>query len=129
MFRTLLPAALTLALAACAAQSGGRPEEVILTRNLLTVRMTTGEICKGPRASATQTEAGWSGTLQDCTTAYPYAVELLPGTNPIRWVLVEFFTALGGPDVIAPLARVTISEPGGGRDWTFRSPPPPSAKN
>ncbi|MGB8624267.1 MAG: hypothetical protein WCD16_15765 [Paracoccaceae bacterium] len=120
MFRFLLPIALILA--ACAGPLGGRPEKVIVSRDMLTDTLSSGARCFGPRAGATQTAAGWSGTLENCGAAYPYEVTLLPGTNPVRYVLSEVLTALGGETLIAPLAAVEITTPN--RVYRFRSPPP-----
>ena len=116
----LLISAVALGLTACAT-TPPRPLSVSLTDTNLTGPMSNGTTCTGtaPEGAAT----GWSGTLQNCPTPYAYTVEIDPGTNPVRFILEEIFTALGGPDVIAPLATVTITDQTG-RTRTFASPPP-----
>lgn len=117
----ILPTAAALALAACTI-GPPRPLSVSLTDTTITVPMSNGTTCTdtAPPGAAT----GWTGRLQGCPTAYAYTVEIDDRTNPVRYVLEEIFTALGGPDVIAPLATVTITD-GTGRTRTFASPPPP----
>ncbi|MBO6603600.1 hypothetical protein [Rhodophyticola sp.] len=116
----ILTTAAALALAACTV-GPPRPLSVSLTDTTITVPMSNGTTCTdtAPPGAA----AGWSGRLQGCPTAYAYTVEIDDRTNPVRYVLEEIFTALGGPDVIAPLATVTITD-GTGRTRTFASPPP-----
>lgn len=118
MLRILLP--IVLFLAACS-QTGGRPEAVLLENDRVTVRMSSGSPCVGFRDASTQTATGWAGTLEGCPMPYPYKVTLQPGTNPVRWVLQETFTALGGDNIVAPLALVEVTAPGG-VIYRFRSP-------
>lgn len=113
----LLP---VLALAACANYGAPRPVGVTLTTDNLTVRLANGEYCRGP-APSTGASAGWSGQLQGCSVSYGYDVAIQPGTNPVRYVLAEVFTAIGLEGVLVPLATVTIHD-GAGRDWRFATP-------
>ncbi len=95
------------------------PERVTLDADLLSVRMSDGSHLPRP-APETGAEAGWSGTLTGCAATYPYAVEIDPGTNPIRFVLQEIL----GDRIIGPLATVTITD-AMGRDRVFQTPERP----
>lgn len=117
---TLLPIAAAAALVACA-MNPPRPLSVSLTEAMLEVPMSNGTICTGNAPEGAS--AGWSGTFESCPTPYGYTVEIDTRTNPFRYVLEEVFTALGGPDVIRPLATVTITD-ATGRTRTFASPTP-----
>ncbi len=120
MRRLLFLTAATVGLSACAA-TPPRPVEVSLSQTLLEVRLSNGQTCTGPAPAAAA--AGWSGTLEGCAVALPYEVTIDPGTNPVRFVLQEIFTAIGLTDAIAPIATVTITD-ATGRTRTFASPPP-----
>lgn len=112
---------LALALAACSTpQSGGRPEAVLVERDRITVSMSTGWPCTGFRTPATETADGWAGTLEGCPDPYPYRVALKDKSNPVRMVLEEALTALGGEHLLRPVAIVEIDAKG--RTYTFRSP-------
>lgn len=115
MRRVLAALSILTALAACATGPAS-PQRVTLDPDLLTVGMSDGSTCRGP-APATGAGAGWSGTLTGCAAAYPYTVEIDPGTNPIRFVLQEIL----GDRIIGPLATVTITE-ATGRDRVFQTP-------
>ncbi len=115
-----------LFLAACA-QSGGTPESVMVQKDRITVRMSSGWPCVGFRTPATETPDGWAGRLEGCPEQYPYRVTLKKGNNPVRLVLVEVFTAIGLGDSIAPVAEVEITT-GKGRTRVFRSPEPTRAR-
>ncbi|MDG4647470.1 hypothetical protein P6F26_03355 [Roseibacterium sp. SDUM158017] len=103
-----------------------RPVEVSLDRSTLEVRLSNGETCTGPvavvPASNGRTTVSGEGRLGGCAAALDYRVEGETGTNPLRVVMEEVFTALGLPDAVAPDARVEITAPDG-RAWTFASPP------
>jgi hypothetical protein len=105
----------TTTLAACATAPAS-PERVTLDRDLLTVAMSDGSLCRGP-APGTGAEAGWSGTLTGCAWSYPYRVEIDPGTNPVRFVLQEIL----GDRIIGPIATVMITD-ATGRDRVFQTP-------
>jgi hypothetical protein len=92
------------------------PQQVDLDADLLNVRMSDGTVCRGP-APGPDARTGWSGRLQDCAWDYPYTVEIDPGTNPLRFVLVEVF----GEALFSPLAEVTIT-PADGRPRVFQTP-------
>jgi len=115
----LLCPGLVLALAAC--QPGNpRPDSVELDRDLLTVRFSNAETCLGP-APAEGAETGWSGTLQSCAYPHAYTVDIDPRANPIRLILQEVFGALGGEDILTPIATVSITDPSG-RVRQFETP-------
>ncbi len=109
-----------LVLAACT-QGPARPDRVELTRDLLQVRMSDGTVCEGI-AHASGAEAGWSGSLTSCPWAYDYVVEIDPQVNPLRFVMEEFFTAIGLDQALRPIADVTIMGEDG-RSYRFVSPP------
>lgn len=115
MRRALATLAILTALAACAT-GPATPERVTLDAALLSVRMSDGSTCRGP-APEGGAPTGWSGTLTGCAAAYPYVVEIDPGTNPIRFVLQEIL----GDRIIGPLASVTIKN-ATGRDRVFQTP-------
>ena len=112
----LLP---VLALVACANLGTPPPSDVALTNDNLSVRLSNGETCYGPAPA--EASGGWSGQLQGCSVAYSYDVAVQPGTNPVRMVLHEIFTAIGLEGALVPLATVTIDD-GAGRDWRFATP-------
>lgn len=120
--RHLLITAALLGLAGCAQMGPGRPEAVTVSQDRIVVRMSTGARCLGLLSDETRTETGWAGRLERCAANYPYEVVLQEGANPLRLVLETALEALGGEDLLAPRARVTITGPGG-RVWHFRSPP------
>ena len=109
-----------LALLAACAMATPRPVAVALTATELRVTLNTGAVCTGPAPAGA--EGGWSGTLQDCPARIPYEVDISPGTNPLRLILEEVFTSLGAPDLIAPVATVTLTD-ATGRTRVFASPP------
>lgn len=115
MIRTPLLLLGVAALAACAAATP-RPLSVAASPGGIEVAMSNGRICRGPAPAGAA--SGWSGTLQGCPTPYVYSVEIDPGTNPLRLLLDELFTALGAPDLIGPMATVAITD-GNGRTRTF----------
>lgn len=117
MRRALLSALILATLAACA-MGPATPERVTLDATLLSVGMSDGSTCLGP-APETGAQTGWSGTLTGCASAYPYVVEVDPGTNPVRFILQEIL----GDRLIRPLATVTITD-ASGRDRVFQSPEP-----
>lgn len=115
MRRVLVTLSILTALTACATNPAA-PERVTLDPDLLTVAMSDGSTCLGP-APATGAETGWSGVLTGCASAYPFTVEIDPGTNPVRFVLQEIL----GDRIIGPLATVTITD-ATGRDRVFQTP-------
>ncbi|QBY01054.1 hypothetical protein E2K80_10220 [Rhodophyticola sp. CCM32] len=117
---TILTAAALIALSACSI-GPARPLSVALTETNITVPMSNGTTCRDTASPGAGNQ--WSGNLQGCPTPYAYTVEIDPGTNPVRYILQEIFTALGNPDVIAPVARVTITDDTG-RTRVFASPQP-----
>jgi hypothetical protein len=126
--RDKLPDAFVLSLVVvvtgCAAETP-RPVEVSLDRRMLEMRLSDGSRCTAPvtpvqgRFGTTVTGAG---TFAGCAVPYGYTVTGDPGTNPLRFVLEEAFTAIGLPGAIAPIADVEIAAPDG-RRWRFVSPP------
>ncbi len=115
-FRFVIPGLAPLVLVACVMGSA-TPDQVELSANMLTVRMSDGSTCQGP-APSNGAEAGWSGQLQDCAWSYDYIVEIDEGTNPVRLILTEVFGDLG---ILSPLADVTIIGPDG-RTRVFQTP-------
>ncbi len=121
MLRHTLKFTAIAGLAACAIPPIN-PESATLSRDRLTVSFGNGINCYGSRTEATTTETGWAGVLEDCALNYDYEVTLLPGNNPVRYVLIEGAKALGGEDLFAPLAVVYITMPNGAVK-EFVSPP------
>ena len=114
--RRALASLMTVAALAACATGPATPQRVTLDADLLSVRMSDGSTCSGP-APSSGADTGWSGTLTGCASAYPYVVEIDPGTNPIRFVLQEIL----GDRIIGPLATVTITD-ATGRDRVFQTP-------
>ena len=112
----LIPA---LALGACTSFGAPRPADVTLSQTHLTVRMSNGERCIGPRPAGEA--GGWSGRFTDCSARYDYNVAIQPGANPVRMVFSEALTALGLQSALVPAADVTISD-GSGRTWRYVTP-------
>lgn len=104
-------AGLGLTLLAGCALGPAEPREVRLTNDLLRVTMSDNTICRGP-APETGAETGWSGQLEDCAWEYPYEVAITPDTNPLRFAFEETLGRLA-PNVLTPIATVTITEPTG----------------
>ncbi|MEQ8367972.1 MAG: hypothetical protein RIB61_14830 [Roseicyclus sp.] len=117
--RFVLAAFICLASLAACTTGPAAPRDVQIDRDLLTVGMSDGSLCRG--AAPGDSPAGWSGTLQSCPWSYGYTVEIDPGTNPVRLILQEVFTALGAPDALSPIATVTIID-GMGRARVFETP-------
>ena len=121
MLRPIFAFAGTAMVAACAV-TPTVPQNARLTREEVRIDFGNGYICTGAKAQALQSDTGWQGTLQGCPQAYNYKVTLLPGTNPVRYILVEGAKALGGEDLFAPIAKVEVTRPDG-RVVEFVSPP------
>lgn len=121
MLRPIFAFAATALVAACAV-TPTVPQSARLTREEVRIDFGNGYICTGVKAEALQSDTGWQGTLQGCAQAYNYKVTLLPGTNPVRYILVEGSKALGGEDLFAPLATVEVTRPNG-QVVEFISPP------
>ncbi len=111
-------------LVSACAQTGGEPESVMVQRDRITVRMSSGWPCVGFKNAETQTDTGWAGRLEGCPEQFPYRVTLKKGTNPVRLILVEAFKAAGLEDKIPPVAQVEITT-GSGRVHVFHSPERP----
>ena len=121
MRRFAMGAGLAL-LAGCTIEPGTAvPQSVLVQADRLTVRMNDGCPCSGFRDETTETATGWSGTLQGCPSPYRYDVVLNDDTNPVRIVIEEFLTALGGEDILQMRAVVTVDGPEG-RQYVFASP-------
>lgn len=104
---------LSVLLAACGGGGNSTPEQVLVERDRVTVRLSNGWPCVGFRSDATLTATGWSGLLEGCPVTYPYAVHLEDGTRPRRQELVLAGNGAG--------PRVTI-DGGPGRSWVFGVP-------
>ncbi|GGE38158.1 hypothetical protein [Actibacterium pelagium] len=121
MLRPFIAVAGLATLTACSVPSTV-PQSASLTRDVVKIDFGNGYICTGAKAEALQTETGWKGQLQGCPQTYDYQVTLLPGNNPVRYILVEGVKALGGEELFAPIAKVEVIRPDG-RIVAFNSPP------
>ncbi len=119
MFRLSLFALLVLA--ACARQLPPRPETVVVHKDRISVRMSSGSRCTGPRNADTRNAEGWAGRLRGCDADYAYVVKLDEGTTPVRLLLEEVPGALGGADLLEPGAVVEIRA-APDRAYLFRAP-------
>jgi len=115
-------AALCLSVAACSPFAAPDPVGATLTRDLLSVSMSDGQRCLGPRPQTAGPE-GWSGRLSGCSVAYPYAVRIDPDPNILRQAVEAVFSVLHFEDALAPMAEVEVTGPRG-RVHVFASPPP-----
>ena len=115
---------LVVVLTGCAATEP-RPVEVSLDRRTLDLRLSDGSRCTAPVTPVPVEPRGTTvrgtGTFAACARPFAYTVTGDPGTNPLRLVLEEAFTAIGLPDAIAPRATVEITAPDGGR-WVYAAP-------
>ncbi|WP_114966913.1 hypothetical protein [Alkalilacustris brevis] len=109
-------------LAACAPAGDPVPRDAALTRDMLSVTMSDGQRCFGPRP-AEATAQGWQGRLEGCSAAYAYEVRLDPRSNPLREIIGAIFAALTLDDQLAEVAEVGITG-ADGRRYVFASPPP-----
>ncbi len=104
-------------LAACAAPVGNPvPKEVRLTGTELALRLTDGTLCRA------DWQAAPVGRLEGCGPGYGYAVTVEDNPNLLRQIVQGLVLALGGKDVLSPLAEVVITDPAG-IDTVFVSPP------
>lgn len=114
---------LSLGLAACATAAPPRPAAARLSATELTVTLSDGQKCLGPRAGATvDGPTGWAGTLSGCSLPLAYEVALDGRPNLLRQLVDGVFGVLGLEDALSPLAVVTL-EGADGQIYTFRSPP------
>lgn len=113
---------LGLGLAACAPAHDPAPRDATLTRGLLSVTMSDGQRCLGPRPADASAQ-GWQGHLEGCSASYPYEVRLDPRTNPLRQIIGAVFAALKLDDQMTEVAEVVVTGPHGQRH-VFTSPPP-----
>lgn len=114
--RKVLPT--VLALAACAAPVAEPALQAVrLTDTKLTLVLDNGTRCSGDwRAAAV-------GRMENCGPGYGYAVKVDGNPNVLRRLVEGVVLALGGEGVLAPMAEVVITGPGG-TDQVFVSPPP-----
>ncbi len=114
--RRILPLML---LAACAAPQGTPPglQTVKLTDRALELRLSDGTLCRADWRAAPV------GRMDGCGAGYGYAVTVEDSPNLARQLVEGVFLALGAEGVLAPMAEVVITEPGG-TDRVYVSPPP-----
>ncbi len=108
--------ALPLAIAACAAFGPPEPVQARLSTESLQVSLSNGEICRGDRATGTQTATGWAGHLTGCSQALTYEVSLDPHRNLIQGFVGDLFKLIGLDGALAPNGQVRIQ----GSDGTPR---------
>lgn len=115
------------ALAACSTSGTQAPVAAELSSQRLTVTLAGGGICTASRADAAHdSDAGWAGRMRNCPVVLHYAVEFMPREGIIAPAFESIFTALGAGDLIAPGARVVLTD-AEGRSYVFRSPSEPAA--
>lgn len=108
--------------AACAGLTTPVPTAARLSQDRLTVTLSNGEICTGPRPAGQAPARGWSGTLQGCGQALPYEVRMDPHRNLLQGLLVELFGAVGAKGLLAPGGEVRVTD-ARGTPHVFVSPP------
>lgn len=116
MRRPMLLLCVPFILVACVGGPGA-PTDVMVQRDRVVVRMSSGWPCVGFRTDETRTTDGWAGKLEGCPEQYPYKVTLRDGTNPVRMVMTEVL----GERLVAARATVEITT-GKGQVRTFVSP-------
>lgn len=113
--RKVLP--LLLVLAACAAPVAEPVlQSVRLTDTKLTLVLTDGSRC------SVDWRAAPVGRMENCGPGYGYAVTVEDNPNLLRQLVEGMVLALGGEGVLAPMAEVVVTGPGG-TDQVFVSPP------
>ncbi len=80
------------------------------------LRLSDGTTCR------TDWQAAPVGRLEGCGPGYGYAVTVADRPNLVRQLAEGLVLALGGRNVLAPLAEVVITDPAG-IDTVFVSPP------
>ena len=114
--RKVLP--FVVALAACAAPvAEPGVQRVRLTDTRLTLVLTDGTRC------SVDWRAVPAGRMENCGPGYGYAVTVEDNPNILRQLVEGVVLALGGEGVLAPMAEVVITGPGG-TDQVFVSAPP-----
>lgn len=114
--RKMLP--MVLLLAACAAPVGGDGLRTVrLTDTRLTLVLDNGTRC------SVDWRAAPVGRMENCGPGYGYAVKVEDSPNVLRQLVEGVVLALGGEGVLAPMAEVVVTGPGG-TDQVFVSPPP-----
>lgn len=111
--RALIP---LVVLAGCAGLPAPQPQAARLSADVLTVTLTDGSVCRADwRAGA--------GRLAPCGPGYDWQVEVVRDPNILRQLAEGALGALGGADLLAPMAVVTLTDPRGAV-FRFASPPP-----
>lgn len=113
--RKILPMALLLA--ACASPVA---EPALQTVRLTDTRLTL-VLDNGTRCSV-DWRAAPVGRMENCGPGYGYAVKVDGNPNVLRRLVEGVVLALGADGVLAPMAEVVITGPGG-TDQVFISPP------
>lgn len=109
---------MVLALAACAVPAGEAALRTVrLTDTKLTLVLDNGTRC------SVDWRAAPVGRMENCGPGYGYAVKVDDNPNLLRRLVEGVVLALGGDGVLAPMAEVVITGPGG-TDQVFVSPPP-----
>ena len=121
MLRTGLLGVLALGVAGCTGFDGTpRPAEVSLTQDRLVVTLTDASRCEMARPEGVV----WSGRLEGCALDWPYDVELDARSNILRQIVEAIFTPANGLVTLNALGTVTVTDPVGGTEYVFVSPPP-----
>jgi len=95
------------------AQAEPVPVEARLSREVLTVVMSDGMVCR----------AAWTGDGPLLPCGLKYAVEPETRPNPLRQAVEQVAGALQAEGLISPMARVVVTDRGG-KIWVFEAPPP-----
>ncbi|MDQ2067272.1 hypothetical protein Q9295_12920 [Xinfangfangia sp. CPCC 101601] len=112
--RRLLPMVLLLAACAAPVASPGL-RSVKLSQEALTLTLTNGTRCWVDWRQAPV------GRMEACGQGYGYAVTVADNPNVLRQLVEGVVLALGASAVLAPMAEVVITGPGG-TDQIYRFP-------
>ncbi|NBE07784.1 hypothetical protein [Paragemmobacter ruber] len=115
MRRAMMGVVLVAGLAGCAVPGPVEPQAARLSREVLTVTLSDGTICRADWAAA-----GAAGRLEPCGPGFDYRVTVVERPNLLRQLWSGLTEALGAEGLVPPLAQVEISA--GGEVWTFTSP-------
>lgn len=105
----------SLLLAGCTGLAAPKPVSTRLQTGSLSVIRSDGSRCE----AALMGVAPWAGRIDACDLGYTVTPD--PGPNPLHWLLTGFVRAIGTPDLIAPAARIDLTD-ASGKSYGFRSP-------
>ena len=121
MRRAMMGVVLVAGLAGCAAVPRPvEPQAARLSREVLTVTLSDGTICRANWAAADAGGSVVDGRLEPCGPGFDYRVTVVERPNLLRQLWSGLTEALGAEGLVPPLAQVEISA--GGEVWTFTSP-------